>query len=41
MLICMLPRAVHVCMYIRYRRGRLERVREHCRSYPGQLTLFR
>lgn len=36
----MLPKAVYVCKYVRFRRGRLEHVREHCRSYPGQLPLF-
>ncbi len=37
---CMYPRAVHVCNYVRFRLGRLERVREHCRSYPSQMELF-
>lgn len=40
MFTCMYPRAVHVVSYIRYRLGRLEFVREHCRSYPNQLSLF-
>ena len=34
MLQCKLPRAVHVSPYMRFRRGRLEYVREHCRSFP-------
>ncbi len=34
MVICSYPRAVHVVPYTRFRRGRLEHVREHCRSYP-------
>lgn len=40
MRICMHPRAVHVRPYVRRRFGRLEQVCEHCRSFPGQLTLF-
>lgn len=39
-MLCIYPRAVHVCSYLRFRLGRIELVREHCRSYPGQLTLF-
>jgi len=35
MLTCSYPRAVHVCAYIRFRHGKLELVREHCRSYPS------
>ncbi|TCT20800.1 hypothetical protein EDC35_105244 [Thiobaca trueperi] len=31
---------VHVSTYVRYRFGRWESVREHWRSYPGQLSLF-
>lgn len=34
------PKAVHVCAYTRMRNGRLEYVREHWRSWPGQLDLF-
>jgi hypothetical protein len=34
------PKAVHVCAYTRTRNGRLEHVREHWRSWPGQLDLF-
>ena len=37
---CMLPMGVHVRAYVRLRFGRIERVREHCRSHPGQLRLF-
>lgn len=37
---CMYPKAVHVCPYVRFRLGRLEHVREHCRGYPRQLGLF-
>ena len=33
---CTWPRAVHVNAYFRFRLGRLEHVREHCRSYPNQ-----
>ncbi|MFT3720390.1 hypothetical protein [Pseudorhodoferax sp.] len=40
MVICSYPRAVHVVAYIRRRFGRLESVREHCRSYPHTLPLF-
>jgi hypothetical protein len=36
MLACSWPKAVHVRMYIRTRNGRLEHVREHCRSYPSE-----
>jgi len=32
------PKAVHVCSYTRMRFGRLEHVREHWRSWPGQLS---
>jgi hypothetical protein len=32
------PKAVHVCSYTRMRFGRLEHVREHFRSWPGQLS---
>ena len=37
---CMFPRGVHVRAYIRLRFGKLENVRQHCRSYPNQLNLF-
>ncbi len=37
---CMFPKGVHVRAYVRRRFGRWERVREHCRSFPGQLSLF-
>lgn len=40
MLACRYPMGVHVRRYVRRRFGRLEHVREHCRSYPGQLSLF-
>lgn len=35
---CAFPRGVHVRAYTRHRFGRLESVREHCRSHPGQLS---
>lgn len=38
---CTYPKAVHVSRYTRWRFNRTEYVREHCRSYPGQLQLFR
>lgn len=31
---CSYPKAVHVRQYLRFRKGRLESVCEHCRSYP-------
>lgn len=31
-------KAVHVCSYWRTRLGRREQVREHWRSWPGQLS---
>ena len=31
-------KAVHVCSYERMRYGRREHVREHWRSWPGQLS---
>lgn len=34
MITCHYPRSVHVSAYLRFRRGRLEWVCEHCRSYP-------
>lgn len=34
-IVCSLPKAVHVCYYTRVRFGKLEYVREHCRSYPS------
>lgn len=37
---CTYPRSVYVRPYVRFRFGRLENVCEHCRSLPGQLTLF-
>lgn len=37
---CMFPKGVHVRSYVRFRYGRIERVREHCRSHPGQMSLF-
>ena len=37
---CMFPKAVHVRSYVRYRFERWEAVREYCRAYPNQLTLF-
>ena len=40
MKICMHPRSVHVRPYPRFRLGKWESVCEHCRSYPGQLSLF-
>lgn len=39
-LACSLPKAVHVNGYMRYRLGRWEFVREHCRSYPGYVKRF-
>lgn len=33
---CYYPRAVHVIAYPRFRLGKWEFVREHCRSYPNQ-----
>jgi len=36
MLVCTLPKAVHVQWYVRIRFGRVEFVREHCRSYPSK-----
>lgn len=38
---CEWPKAVHVNAYVRVRRGRVEHVREHCRSYPHQNDLVR
>ena len=35
MLACEWPKGVHVTAYVRVRFGRLEFVREHCRSYPA------
>ena len=35
MVSCKWPRAVHVRSYTRFRKGRLELVCEHCRSYPA------
>jgi hypothetical protein len=40
MKICSHPKSVHVRRYFRRRFGRWEDVCEHCRSFPGQLTLF-
>ena len=37
---CTYPMSVHVRNYVRFRFGRLENVCQHCRSLPGQLTLF-
>lgn len=34
MILCHYPKAVHVSRYLRFRRGRWEYVREHCRRYP-------
>lgn len=34
MLHCSFPKAVHVSAYVRWKKGRLEYVIEHCRSYP-------
>ena len=34
------PKNVFVRMYLRFRFGKLERVRQHWRSHPNQLTLF-
>lgn len=33
--VCAWPRCVHVRSYVRFRLGRFEHVREHCRSLPG------
>ena len=38
---CHYPRSVYVRPYVRFRFGRFEHVRDHCRSLPGQLSLFR
>jgi len=35
MVTCKWPRSVHVNRYQRFRKGRWEQVREHCRSYPN------
>lgn len=40
MIACSYPKAVHVREYPRFRLGKWEHVCEHCRSYPGQLSLF-
>jgi len=32
--ICAYPKGVHVSEYKRFRKGRLETVREHCRTWP-------
>lgn len=32
---CSYPKAVSVCSYLRFRFGRWEKVRTHCRSYPN------
>lgn len=34
MKVCHLPKAVHVNAYVRFRKGKLEHVSEHCRSTP-------
>ncbi|PRI73785.1 hypothetical protein BV006_00413 [Haemophilus influenzae] len=34
MIFCSYPKSVHVNAYFRRRKGRFERVCEHCRSYP-------
>lgn len=36
MIACSWPKAVYVTYYVRIRNGRLEFVREHCRSYPSR-----
>lgn len=36
MIFCSYPRSVHVNAYIRRKKGRFERVCEHCRSYPAK-----
>lgn len=33
-------KAVYVSSYTRFRFGRIEHVRQHWRSHPGQLSLF-
>jgi len=40
MRMCAYPKGVHVRPYVRFRFGRIELVREHCRSAPGQMMLF-
>lgn len=40
MFACTYPKAVHVREYPRFRFGKWEHVCEHCRSYPGQRSLF-
>ena len=37
-LICTWPQPVHVRVYHRFRHGRWETVREHCRSLPGRMS---
>ncbi len=38
--VCAGRKPVFVRAYTRMRYGRLENVTQHCRSYPGQLSLF-
>jgi hypothetical protein len=34
-IMCVWPKAVYVISYIRFRLGKWERVRSHCRSFPS------
>lgn len=40
MIICHFPKGVHVVSYKRFRFGKWEFVREHCRRYPNQQLSF-
>lgn len=40
MIACPLHKSVHVIAYCRFRLGRWEFVREHCRSRPNQQLKF-
>lgn len=33
-MVCHFPKGVHVRKYFRFRKGKLEVVSEHCRSWP-------
>lgn len=35
-IVCHFPKGVHVRNYQRFRKGKLETVAEHCRSYPSR-----
>lgn len=34
-MVCHFPKGVHVRKYFRFRKGKLEVVSEHCRSWPN------